>query len=62
MPPEGVIGWYQDLLARAEAYRDLDDRVEIIDHQVEDHGMLKLHNFYVGFLLPLMVEVQYFEM
>ena len=45
----------------AKAYREVDDRVDIIDHKVDDHGMLKLHNFYVRYLLPLMVEVQFFE-
>lgn len=57
----GSMDDFEDLLARAEAYREIDDRVEIIDRQVEDHGMLKLHNFYVRYLLPLMVEVQYFD-
>lgn len=53
---------FHAVLERAKACADADDRVRIIDHDVEDHGVLKLHNFYVGFLLPLMVEVQYFEM
>jgi len=49
------------VLDRAKAYAEKDDRVEVIDYEVEDHGVLKLHNFYVGYLLPLMVEVQCFE-
>ena len=49
------------VLDRAKAYRERDDRVDIIDYDVEDHGVLKLHNFYAGFLLPMMVEVQCFE-
>ena len=49
------------VLDRAKAYRERDDRVDVIDYDVEDHGVLKLHNFYVGFLLPMMVEVQCFE-
>ena len=49
------------VLDRAKTYRERDDRVDIIDYDVEDHGVLKLHNFYVGFLLPMMVEVQCFE-
>lgn len=52
----------QEVLARAKAYAERDDRVDIIDYDVEDHGVLKLHNFYVGYLLPMMVEVQCFEM
>lgn len=51
----------RSVLARAKAYAERDDRVEVIDYDVEDHGVLKLHNFYVGFLLPMMVEVQCFE-
>jgi hypothetical protein len=50
-----------ELLGRAKAFAAHDDRVEIIDRKVEDHGMLKLHSFYVRYLLPLMVEVQHFE-
>jgi hypothetical protein len=50
-----------DLLGRAKAFAAHDDRVEIIDRKVEDHGVLKLHSFYVRYLLPLMVEVQHFE-
>jgi hypothetical protein len=51
-----------DLLARSQAYKAKDDRVDIIDKHTDDYGMLKLHSFYVRYLLPLMVEVQYFEM
>jgi len=49
------------VIDRAKAYQEKDDRVDIIDYEVEDHGVLKLHNFYVGYLLPMMVEVQCFE-
>lgn len=51
----------RETLAKAKAYAERDDRVDIIDEDVEDHGVLKLHNFYVGYLLPMMVEVQCFE-
>ncbi len=50
------------VLARAKSFRERDDRVEIIDHEVEDHGVLKLHNFYTRYLLPMMVEIQYYEL
>lgn len=50
-----------EVLDRAKAYAETDDRVEVIDYDVDDHGVLKLHNFYVGYLLPMMVEVQCFE-
>ncbi|MDG2026601.1 MAG: VOC family protein [Acidimicrobiales bacterium] len=56
-----TIDQLHEVLAKAKAYAEKDDRVDIIDYDVEDHGVLKLHNFYVGYLLPMMVEVQCFE-
>lgn len=50
-----------DLYARAKAYRARDDRVDLIERDIDDYGGLKIHNFYVGFLLPMMVEVQHWE-
>lgn len=50
-----------DILARARAYRAGDDRVEIIDKKTDDHGVLAITSIYVGFLLPMMVEVQWWE-
>lgn len=52
---------FDHLHDRARAYAELDERVEIIEPQVEDHGMLLLHNFYVRFVLPMMVEVQFYD-
>ena len=49
-----------DFLARAKAFKDKDDRVEIIDKKVEHHPGLDLTSFYVRYLLPLMVEVQHY--
>jgi len=48
-------------LARAKAYQRRDPRVRIIDKHSDDYTRLSLVSFYVGFLLPLMVEVQYFR-
>ena len=50
-----------EFYARARAYREKDDRVDIIDKQTEHHPGLDLTSFYVGFLLPMMVEVQHFN-
>ncbi|HEX9767412.1 MAG TPA: VOC family protein [Nitriliruptorales bacterium] len=51
-----------DLYERARAYADRDDRVELSERDVENqHDVLLLHNFYVRFLLPLSIEVQYFD-
>ena len=49
------------ILARAIAYRERDDRVEILDRELEDFGVLKLHSFYVRYRLPMMIEVQCYE-
>ena len=49
-------------LARATAFQEHDGRVEIIGPGMEEHaGALRLHSFYVRFLLPLMLEVQWFD-
>jgi hypothetical protein len=48
-------------LARAKAYQERDSRVRIIDKHTDDFTRLSLVSFYVGYLLPVMVEVQYFR-
>jgi hypothetical protein len=48
-------------LERSRAYREHDDRVEIIDKKVEQYPGLSITSFYVRFLLPMMVEVQHFH-
>jgi len=48
-------------LERAKAYQRRDPRVRIIDKHTDDYTRLSLVSFYVGYLLPLMVEVQYFR-
>jgi len=50
-----------DVLAKAKAYRERDDRVDIIDKKRDDHGMLAITSIYVRYLLPMMVEVQWWE-
>ena len=50
-----------DILARAQAFKERDDRVDIIDRQVEDHGMIAITSMYVRYLLPMMVEVQWWD-
>ena len=58
----GSLDELQAFLDRAKAFAERDDRVDIIDHKAEDHGdALTLHSFYVRFLLPMMIEVQYFD-
>src|SRR5215212_5589437 len=45
---------------RALAFGEGDDRVTVTNQSVEDYGALKLHSFYVTYLLPLTIEVQHF--
>lgn len=49
-------------LAKAKAFAEQDDRVDIIDQKAEVHGdALTLHSFYVRYLLPMMIEIQFFD-
>jgi hypothetical protein len=50
-----------DVLAKAKAYRERDDRVDIVDKNTEDHGMLAITSIYVRYLLPMMVEIQWWD-
>jgi hypothetical protein len=48
--------------ARVAARAAGDDRVDVVAPHVDDFEVLKLHAFYVRFRLPLMVEVQYWQL
>ncbi|MGQ0823411.1 MAG: hypothetical protein ACT4OX_00015 [Actinomycetota bacterium] len=50
-----------DILARAKAWQARDDRVDIVDKNTEDHGMLAITSIYVRYLLPMMVEIQWWD-
>lgn len=50
-----------DVLAKAKAYQTRDERVDVIDKSVDDHGMLTIASIYVGYLLPMMVEIQFWN-
>lgn len=54
-------GELDDMLARATAYREHDDRVDIVDKKVDDYEMLAITSFYVRYQLPMMVEVQWWD-
>jgi len=49
------------LHAACVEYQRRDDRVDIIAPETEDYGALALTGFYVGYLLPMMVEIQHWE-
>jgi hypothetical protein len=46
---------------RAQRFRQRDPRVDIIDKKVDEFSSLSLTSFYVRYLLPMMVEVQYWS-
>jgi hypothetical protein len=46
---------------RALGWRERDPEVEVTEQGLEDYGFLRLHNFYLRYRLPLMIEVQCFE-
>ncbi|HKA15591.1 MAG TPA: hypothetical protein VKH41_11285 [Myxococcota bacterium] len=48
------------ILERARKYRERDPRVQIDEKTIEDYRVLRLHSFYVGYRLPMKVEVQCF--
>jgi len=52
-------------LARAAAYRERDSRVVIVEKKAEPQrssiGKVTLTNCYIGFLLPLLVELQHVD-
>ena len=48
------------LYERTQRYREKDDRVEIVDMSEDAHPGVTIHAFYVRFLLPLMIETQFF--
>jgi hypothetical protein len=50
-----------DILARAKRWQARDDRVDIIDKKTDDHEMLAITSIYVRYLLPMMVEVQWWD-
>lgn len=52
---------FDDLLARVRAHAGSDSRIHLDDHTVDDHEVVKIHSFYVHHLLPLTVEVQWWE-
>ena len=51
----------EELRDRCLAYREKDDRVDLIDLHADTYPGLELHSFYVRYLLPMMVETQYWK-
>ncbi len=57
----GSLEELQGLRDRSVAFREQDDRVELIDLRVDDQKVVKIHSFYLRYLLPMMCEVQWWE-
>jgi hypothetical protein len=49
------------VLERAKAFQEQDPRVDIVDKHVDDHGSLAITSIYVGYLLPMMIEIQWWD-
>ena len=49
------------IVERARAFQANDPAVEIVDPVIEEYGPIRIHNTYLRYLLPLMVEVQFYE-
>ncbi|HUO47844.1 MAG TPA: hypothetical protein VMU09_03330 [Acidimicrobiales bacterium] len=59
-----AVGTREELEAardRAVEFRRHDDRVDLIDLAVDDQGPVKIHSIYVGYVLPMLCELQYWE-
>ena len=59
-----AVGTLDELVAardRAVAFREEDPRVDLVDLSVDDQEVVKIHSIYVGYLLPMMIELQYWE-
>lgn len=52
---------FDAMLARARARAADDPMVDFTDYAVDDQEVVKIHSFYVRHLLPLTVEVQWWE-
>lgn len=59
-----AVGTRQELEAardRAVVFKKSDDRMHLDDISVDDQGPIKIHSIYVGYLLPMRIELQYWE-
>jgi hypothetical protein len=55
--PEELDGMYE----RARKYAERDSEVDLTERGCDDFKVVKLHNFYVRYRLPLQIEIQCFE-
>ena len=57
----GSLDELKGIQQRAQAFGEKDDRMELIDLQVDDQTVVKIHSLYVRYILPMTVEFQYWE-
>ncbi len=57
----GSLDELKGIQERAEKFRAVDDRMELIDLHMDDQKMVKIHSVYVRYLLPMTIEFQYWE-
>ena len=50
-----------DYLERAKKFQAGDERVHIVDKHSDDYSFMSLKSFYVSYLLPMTVEVQFYD-
>ncbi len=57
----GSLDELQGIQERAEVFRKTDDRLDLIDLHADDQGVVKIHSLYIGYILPMLTEFQYWE-
>ena len=58
----GTLDEFDELYQKVQDKAAADPDVDVVERDCEEYeGYLKLHNFYVRYKLPMMVEVQHFE-
>lgn len=50
-----------EIEARIKAWKARDDRIDLIEKHVDDQGVVRIWSVYVRHLLPMMIEIQFFE-
>ena len=51
----------QSAMNRAKQFAESDERATVNDIRMQDYKVAKLHSFFVRFLIPLKIEVQFLE-
>ena len=58
----GTLDEFEELYAKVQQKAASDSEVDVVERDIDKYeGYLNLHNFYVRYKLPMMVEIQHFE-